>query len=305
MTHSRSPSLHAILEESSSDGDSTLSEGESLGSPLSRAYNTMIPATPLTTTPPLGEIPTFQTTLTRPQWTTTSTTLPEQLAAHLEGRRCAPQDNIKRKTVQHRGRLVGERAAAEARLANWIQCESALEEGQGVAKEHAERRPPTFAKASQNVTAAAALLDVLSAPSTDGVGEVYQWLKSILGVTTMQQAESSLLHQVEAYILPLPPTLKTEDRRPPKELWKWEQHPHQKASRPAIARSDQGLGRNPRHTCGITQGMMARSPSHARGTHIVGAATIMRDVALVPKGLVPRHSVAPCAMLIFHDIFER
>jgi hypothetical protein len=38
----------------------------------------------------------------------------------------------------------------------------------------------------------ATLLDVLLTPSTYGVGEVYQWLKSIHGTATVQQAESSL-----------------------------------------------------------------------------------------------------------------
>jgi hypothetical protein len=46
MTHCGSLSLHAILEELPSEGDSSLSEGESSDSPLLRACNTMIPATP-------------------------------------------------------------------------------------------------------------------------------------------------------------------------------------------------------------------------------------------------------------------
>jgi hypothetical protein len=80
MTHSRSPSLHAILEESPSEDDLASSEGESSGSPL-----LMIPITPLTTTLPTEETPMFQTTPTWPQRTTTSTTFLEQLAAHSEG----------------------------------------------------------------------------------------------------------------------------------------------------------------------------------------------------------------------------
>jgi hypothetical protein len=43
-----------------------------------------------------------------------------------------------------------------------------------------------FIRASENVATAAALLDALSATSTDGVGEVYQWLKSILCVAAVQ-----------------------------------------------------------------------------------------------------------------------
>jgi hypothetical protein len=42
------------------------------------------------------------------------------------------------------------------------------------------------------------------------------------------------------------------------------------------------------------------SPSHVHRTYVVGAMTITRDVASVPKGLVPR-----CAALIFQNSFER
>jgi hypothetical protein len=86
MTRSGSPSMHAILEELPSEGDSASSEGESFGSPLLRACNTMIPATPIATTPLPEETPTFQIASIGPQWTNTSTTLLEQLAAHPEGR---------------------------------------------------------------------------------------------------------------------------------------------------------------------------------------------------------------------------
>jgi hypothetical protein len=65
-----------------------------------------------------------------------------------------------------------------------------------------ERQLPAFARASQNVTAAAALLDVLPTPSTNEVGKVYQQLKSILSTAVVQQAESCLLHRVKASILP-------------------------------------------------------------------------------------------------------
>jgi hypothetical protein len=59
MTCSGSPSLHAILEESPSEGDLASSDGESSGFPLLRARNTMIPATPLATTLPLEETTMF------------------------------------------------------------------------------------------------------------------------------------------------------------------------------------------------------------------------------------------------------
>jgi hypothetical protein len=64
---------------------------------------------------------------------------------------------------------------------------------------------PAFTRASQNVATTAALLDALLAPYTDRVGEVYQCLKSILSAATVPQAERSLLHRVEASILPPPP----------------------------------------------------------------------------------------------------
>jgi hypothetical protein len=60
-----------------------------------------------------------------------------------------------------------------------------------------ERRLPAFTSANQNMAAVAVLLDTLPAPSTDGVGEMYQWLKSILGTAVAQQGESSLQHQFE------------------------------------------------------------------------------------------------------------
>jgi hypothetical protein len=71
--------------------------------------------------------------------------------------------------------------AIEARLADLHQCELVLEADRSMAIDHVERQLPSFAKASQNVAATVALLDTLPAPSTARVGEVYQWLKNILG----------------------------------------------------------------------------------------------------------------------------
>jgi hypothetical protein len=45
---------------------------------------------------------------------------------------------------------------------------------------------PTFARASQNVATAVALLDTLPEPSTDRVDRVYYQLKGILGVAAEQ-----------------------------------------------------------------------------------------------------------------------
>jgi hypothetical protein len=58
--------------------------------------------------------------------------------------------------------------------------------------DRAERQLFAFARASQNMAVMVALLDALSAPSTDGVGKMYQRLKSILSTTTAQHAKSSL-----------------------------------------------------------------------------------------------------------------
>jgi hypothetical protein len=59
---------------------------------------------------------------------------------------------------------------------------------------------PTFARASQNVATAVALLVTLLVPSADGVDKVYYQLKDILGVAATQQAESSLQRWVEVSI---------------------------------------------------------------------------------------------------------
>jgi hypothetical protein len=50
---------------------------------------------------------------------------------------------------------------------------------------HAELLLPSFARVSQNMVAAAILLDTLLAPSAHGVGEVYQRLRNILGTTAV------------------------------------------------------------------------------------------------------------------------
>jgi hypothetical protein len=66
---------------------------------------------------------------------------------------------------------------------------------------------------------AAALLDTLHAPSTNGVGKVYRQLKSILGTAAALQTESSLKHQVEATVsTPIHPKDSTGDKGPPRGL---------------------------------------------------------------------------------------
>jgi hypothetical protein len=83
--------------------------------------------------------------------------------------------------------------------------------------ERAERQLPTFARASQNMAKVAALLDTMPATSTDGVGNVYQWRKSILSTTATLQAESSLHHRAKASILTPPPSVPwMGDKGPPR-----------------------------------------------------------------------------------------
>jgi hypothetical protein len=101
--------------------------------------------------------------------------------------------------VHRQGELISKQAAIEAQLSKLHHRKSALEtycvvmvnltDAQARARDvtpaiNQEGPPhPTFVWASQNVAAAAALLDTLPAPSTDGVDKVYHQLKHILGVT--------------------------------------------------------------------------------------------------------------------------
>jgi hypothetical protein len=94
MTHNRLPSLHAILKESPNDNDSASSEGESSGSPLPRACNTVTYVVPVATMSPPEETPVFQTLPTRLQRTTAPTPFPEPSVARQEERRRTPQDDI-------------------------------------------------------------------------------------------------------------------------------------------------------------------------------------------------------------------
>jgi hypothetical protein len=119
--------------------------------------------------------------------------------AQQKEQRCALQDDIKQKATQHLGELTDERAAVEARLADLHQCESAFETGQTTAMERVGQQLPAFSRARQNMATMAVLLDALPVTSTDGVDEMYQRLKNILGIAIAQQAESSLQH----WLMPL------------------------------------------------------------------------------------------------------
>jgi hypothetical protein len=52
MTHSGSPSMHAILEDSVDEGNTTSSGGGSSGFPISRECNVVTLTVPITTMPP-------------------------------------------------------------------------------------------------------------------------------------------------------------------------------------------------------------------------------------------------------------
>jgi hypothetical protein len=84
MACSGSLSLHAILKDSPSEDDSTLSEGESSIFPVPRACNAVISAIPIMTMSPLEETLVPQTIPARPQWTATPTPLPAQPTVYKE-----------------------------------------------------------------------------------------------------------------------------------------------------------------------------------------------------------------------------
>jgi hypothetical protein len=69
-------------------------------------------------------------------------------------------------------------------------------------EEPGEQQLPAFTTASQNVATVATCLNVLLATPTNDGDKVCRRLKSILGVTAVQQVESSWLHQAMATILP-------------------------------------------------------------------------------------------------------
>jgi hypothetical protein len=88
MDRSKSPSLHAILEESPSEDDSASSDGECSGFPIPWECIVVTSATRITTTPLSEETPVLQTTPVVPQWTTVpqpdTELLPERLLAYQE-----------------------------------------------------------------------------------------------------------------------------------------------------------------------------------------------------------------------------
>jgi uncharacterized protein YqfA (UPF0365 family) len=92
--------------------------------------------------------------------------------------------------TQHHDELAGEQAALDAHLTELHRCKAALGMERAATIDFTKARAlvraiatainhectprPTFARASQNMVAAAALLDTLPAPSTNGVDKVYR-----------------------------------------------------------------------------------------------------------------------------------
>jgi hypothetical protein len=103
MAHSGSPSLHAILEESSTKDHSASSNGVSSGFPIPRDCNMATPTFPITTMTLSEETTVLQTIPVIQQWTTIpqvdTELLPEWMHAYQEVRQCTLQVNIERGAV--------------------------------------------------------------------------------------------------------------------------------------------------------------------------------------------------------------
>jgi hypothetical protein len=88
MVHSGSPSVHTIIEESTSEDDSASSDDESSCFPIPRDCIVVTPAIPITTTPPPEETSALQTkpVVLQPTTVPRSNTglLPEWLLAYQE-----------------------------------------------------------------------------------------------------------------------------------------------------------------------------------------------------------------------------
>jgi hypothetical protein len=69
MVHNGSPSRHAILEESTDEGDTTSSGGGSSDFPISRGCSMVTPTIPIATTQPLKGTLMSLTISTIPLWT--------------------------------------------------------------------------------------------------------------------------------------------------------------------------------------------------------------------------------------------
>jgi hypothetical protein len=173
MAHSGLPTLHDIPEESTSEDDSASSDGGSSGFPISRECNVVIMAIPIATTPLLEGPLMLMAIRTVPQSTAmpqpNTGLLPKHLRACQEEQQCIQQADAEHRTMQGRGKLIGERAGIEAQQAELHHRRSTLRTEQAVMINHEEVSSPAFTRASQNIATVAALLDTLPAPSTDKV----------------------------------------------------------------------------------------------------------------------------------------
>jgi hypothetical protein len=104
MVHNGSPSLHAILEESPSEDDSTSSDGRSSGFPIPHDCNVVTSAIPILITQPPEATPMLQTIPMVPQWTAVpqldTKLLPERLRANQEEQRCVLWADIEHRATQ-------------------------------------------------------------------------------------------------------------------------------------------------------------------------------------------------------------
>jgi hypothetical protein len=168
MIHNGSPSLHAIVEELPREDDSTSSHRGSSGFHIPQNWNVVTSVIPIAATPPPEPNLTYQTIPTVPLLTavpqTNTELLPEPLRANKEEQQCVLQADIERRAAHQLGKLAGERTVLEAQLAKLHQHMSTLEEEWAAVTNHEGGQHPTFARASRNVTAAAALLDTLPHP---------------------------------------------------------------------------------------------------------------------------------------------
>jgi hypothetical protein len=145
--------------------------------------------------------------------------LPDQQQAYQEEQQVrvhAWQIDAEPQATQRQDELTGERATPHAQLPKLHRRKAALGTERAATinliKARAQARAiaaainregmlrPTFARASQNVAVAVALLDTLPEPSTDRVDRLYCQLKGILGVAAEQQAENSLQRWAEVSV---------------------------------------------------------------------------------------------------------
>lgn len=214
MTHSGSDSLRTILEDDVEDEDMTASDGGSSDFPAARECNVTHTPEGVLANPVAGATP--------PPAVTPQPVLRLSLEQHeayqeeQQARERARQIDAAREETQRLQRLATEQVAVETQMAELRQrqTELAAEQGRRVDATSARARArdvaaainqdgaprPTFARASQNVAAAAALLGTLPAPSTDAVGQVYHQLREILNVAAEQQAASSLQRRAESTV---------------------------------------------------------------------------------------------------------